>query len=50
MNHQERNEKENNNTSGYSLGEMFILAATGIIPGMIIIWAYKKFIKDKGDE
>ena len=38
----ENKEKENN---GYSLGEMILLAATGIIPGMIIIWAYKKFIK-----
>lgn len=37
------NEKEKK--SGYSLGEMFLLAATGIIPGMIIIWVYKKFIK-----
>ncbi len=38
-------ENKKQEKSGYSLGEMFLLAATGIIPGMIIIWAYKKFIK-----
>lgn len=29
----------------YSWGEMFFLAATGVVPGMIILWAYKKFVK-----
>jgi hypothetical protein len=40
-------DKESEKRAGYSWGEMLLLAATGILPGMIILWAYKTFIKKK---
>lgn len=40
-------EKQKEESSGYTFGEMILLAATGIIPGMIILWVYKNYIKSK---